>query len=143
MPSTQKPSFFSFLATPLGTQDLSSPPGTEPVPPEVEALKEVNVLVAQSCQTLCDPLDCSPPGSSVHGVLQARILEWVAISFSRGYSRSRDVTCISCIGRRILYHRATWEAPLGSMYQYNDVHRKSSDRHICRRLTLFQAPVKC
>ena len=40
--------------------------------------------VAQSCQTLCDLVDCSPPGSSVHGILQARILEWVAISFSRG-----------------------------------------------------------
>ena len=43
--------------------------------------------VAQSCPTLCDPLDCSPPGSSVHGILQARILEWVVISFSRGSSR--------------------------------------------------------
>ena len=44
------------------------------------------VLVAQSCPTLCDPMDCSPPGSSVHGVLQTRILEWVAISSSRGSS---------------------------------------------------------
>ena len=42
--------------------------------------------VAQSCLTLCNPVDCSPPGSSVHGILQARILEWVAISFSRGSS---------------------------------------------------------
>ena len=42
------------------------------------------VLVAQSCPTLCNPMDCSPPGSSVHGILQARILEWAAISFSRG-----------------------------------------------------------
>ena len=42
--------------------------------------------VAQSCLTLCDPVDCSPPGSSIHGILQARILEWVAISFSRGSS---------------------------------------------------------
>ena len=40
----------------------------------------------KSCLTLCDPVDCSPPGSSVHGILQARILEWVAISFSRGSS---------------------------------------------------------
>ena len=44
------------------------------------------VLLAQSCPTLCDPTDCSLPGSSVHGILQARILEWVAIPFSRGYS---------------------------------------------------------
>ena len=42
--------------------------------------------VAQSCPTLCDPVDCSPPGSFIHGILQARILEWVAISFSRGPS---------------------------------------------------------
>ena len=42
--------------------------------------------VAQSCHTLCDPMDCSPPGSYVHGIFQARILEWVAISFSRGSS---------------------------------------------------------
>ena len=48
--------------------------------------------VAQSCPTLCNPVDCSPPGSSVHGILQARILEWVAISFSRGSSQPRDRT---------------------------------------------------
>ena len=45
---------------------------------------KVKVLVAQSCLTLCDPMDCSPPGSSIHGILQTRILEWVAISFSTG-----------------------------------------------------------
>ena len=61
-------------------------------------------LVAKSCPTLCDPMDCSPPGSSVHGILQARILEWVAISFSRGSSWSKDWTHVSCIGRQILYH---------------------------------------
>ena len=48
--------------------------------------------VAQSRPTLCDPIDCSLPGSSVHGILQARILEWVAISFSRGFFRLRDGT---------------------------------------------------
>ena len=56
---------------------------------------------AQSCPTLCSPVDCSPPGSSVHGIFQARILEWVAISFSRGSSHPRDqnhLSCISCIG---------------------------------------------
>ena len=47
---------------------------------------KVKVLVTRSCLTLCDPLDCSPPGSSVHGILQARILEWVAMLFSRGSS---------------------------------------------------------
>ena len=47
-------------------------------------------VCAQSCLTLCDPMDCSPLGSSVHGSLQARILEWVAISYSRRFSRPRD-----------------------------------------------------
>ena len=56
--------------------------------------------VTQSCWTLCDPVDRSPPGSSVHGILQARILEWVAISFSRGSSRPRDQTQVSCIAGR-------------------------------------------
>ena len=55
---------------------------------------------AQSCLTLCDPMDCSPPGSSVHGILQARILEWVAISFSRGSSLPGDRTQVSCIAGR-------------------------------------------
>ena len=49
------------------------------------------MLVAQSSLTLCDPMDCSPPDSSVHGILQARILEWVAIPFSRGSSQPRDL----------------------------------------------------
>ena len=53
--------------------------------------------VAQSCLTLCNPLDCSPPGCSVHGMFQARILEWAAISYSRGSSQPRDQTCISYI----------------------------------------------
>ena len=51
--------------------------------------------VAQLCLTLCDPVDCNLPGSSVHGILQARIVEWVAISFSRGSSRPRDWTRVS------------------------------------------------
>ena len=63
----------------------------------------------------CDPMDYSPPGSSVHGISQARILEWVAILSSRGSTQSRDqthVSWISCIGRWILYHCATWPKSL-------------------------------
>ena len=70
-------------------------------------------LAAKSCLTLCDPMDCNPPGSSVHGISQAKILEWVAISFCRGSSQPRDQTQIPCvwgIGRWILYHCTTWEA---------------------------------
>ena len=55
-------------------------------------------------------MECSPPASSVHGIPQARILEWVAISFSRGSSRPRDQTCISCTDRQILDPGATREA---------------------------------
>ena len=65
------------------------------------------IKLLQSCPTLCDPTDCSPPGSSVHEILQARILEWVAISSSRGSSQHRDQICVSnvtCIGRQALYH---------------------------------------
>ena len=58
----------------------------------------------------CDPMDYSPPGFSAHEISQARILQWVAISFSRGSSQTRDRTHVSCIGRQILYHRATMEA---------------------------------
>jgi len=54
----------------------------------------------QSCPTLCDPTDCSPPGSSVHGILQARILEWVAISFSRASSRPRDAGEETDLGKK-------------------------------------------
>ena len=61
---------------------------------------KVKVSVAQLCPTLCNPVDCSPPGSSVHGILQARILEWVAISFSRGSSQPKNRTQVSCIGGR-------------------------------------------
>ena len=53
--------------------------------------------VAQSCRTLCNPMDCSPPGSSIHRIFQARVLEWGAISFSRGSSQSRDQTRVSRI----------------------------------------------
>ena len=51
---------------------------------------------SKSCPTLCDPIDCSPSGSSVYGISQARILEWVAISFSRGSVQPRDQNCVSC-----------------------------------------------
>ena len=61
---------------------------------------KVKVLAAQPCPTLCDPIDCSPPGSSIHGILQARILEWVVVTFSRGSSQPRDQTWVSCIAAR-------------------------------------------
>ena len=66
----------------------------------------------QSCLTLNHPIGCSPPGSSVHGILQARILEWVAMPSSRGSSQPRDRTNVSsvlCTGRKVFTTSATWE----------------------------------
>ena len=76
---------------------------------------EVKVKVTQLNLTLCDPMDCSPPGSSVHGILQARILEGVAIAFSRGSSWPRDQTWVSPIAGRFFTIGATREA-LGAIY---------------------------
>ena len=67
-------------------------------------------------------MDCNPPGSSVHGISQARVLAWVAISFSRASSQSRDWTYICCIGRQILYHWAPRGAPLYTIYKIH-IHR--------------------
>ena len=70
----------------------------------------VVLLVAQKCPTLWDLMDCSPPGFSVHGIFQARRLEWLAILFSRGSSWPRDWTWVSCITGRFSTIRATREA---------------------------------
>ena len=77
--------------------------------------------IAKSCLTLCDPMDCHLPGSSAHGISQARILEWSAISSSRGSSQLRDWTCVSCIGRQILYHWVTREA-LKLIWNFSCIH---------------------
>ena len=80
---------------------------------------------ALSCVWLfCNPMDYSPPGSSVHGIFQARVPKWVAISFSRGSSWPRDWTRVSCIGRRILYHWATREALLYLKLLQNNGYRE-------------------
>ena len=73
--------------------------------------------VAQSCPTLCDPMDCSLPGFSIHGILQARILEWVIISFSRGSSQPWDWTWVSRIGGRHFNLWATREALMALFLQ--------------------------
>ena len=81
--------------------------------------------VAQSCPTLCYPVECSPPGSSVYGIFHARILEWVAVSFSRGSSQPRDRTQVSCITGRCFNLWATREA-LGHMVVLFLVFKESS-----------------
>ena len=78
-------------------------------------------LCALLCPTLCCPMDCRPPGSSVHGIFQVRLLEWNAISYSRGSSQSRDWTHFSGVSyssRRILYHWATWETETRCTYHF-------------------------
>ena len=79
-------------------------------PPAI-MLRKKESEVTQLYPTLCDPVDCSLPGFSLHGILQARILEWVTISFSRGSSRPRDRNWVSCIGGRHFNLWATREAP--------------------------------
>ena len=92
------------------------------------ATSTVRVLVAQSCLTLSDPMDCSPPGFSVHGIVQARILEWVSISLSRESSQSRDWTQISRTAGRLFTIWATREAQL---IQWNHINmEKLSQRNI-------------
>ena len=76
----------------------------------VQSTTWVKVLITQSCPTLCNPMDCSLPGSSVHGILQARILVWVAIPFSRGSSQPSDRTQVSLIEGRFFTIWATKEA---------------------------------
>ena len=81
-------------------------------------------VFAQLCPTLCISMDCSLPDFSAHGIFQARILEPIAISYSRGSFRPRDptrVSCISCIGRLILPHCGTWEALIWLWWELNKI----------------------
>ena len=78
--------------------------------------------VAQSCPTLCNPMDGNLPGSAVHGIFQARILEWAAVSFSRGSSQPRDRTQVFCIADRRFTVWAT--APVAYIYIYMHTHTK-------------------
>ena len=81
--------------------------------------KWVSTKSLQLCLTLCDSMDSSPPGSSVCGIFQTRILEWVPISYSRGSSEPRDwihISCASCTGSQIHYHCSFWETVLMSIH---------------------------
>ena len=83
-----------------------------------------SVLVIQSCLTACDPVDYSPPGSSAHGILQAKILEWVAISISRRSSQPRNQTWVSHVAGRYFSIWATWEATIEA-WKYTNIAQKS------------------
>ena len=91
--------------------------------------------VAQLCLALCDPEDYSPPGSSIHGILQARILEWVAISFSRGSSWPRDWTQVSRITGRRFNLWATREA--GLIHRNRASNRMTKQKYVPRLVLLL------
>ena len=84
-------------------------------------------LCAQSCLTLCNPMGCRLPGSSVHGIFQARILEWVAFSFSRGTSLTKDqthVSCVPCVGRFFT------TLPPGKLFAYMYTYNTHAHNHM-------------
>ena len=88
-------------------------------------------MVVQLCLALCYPMNCSPTGSSVYRISQGRIPETVAIFSSSGSSQPRDrthISCVSCIGRLILYHRVTWEAHL-SIYTHTYIYMIWRSQH--------------
>ena len=95
---------------------------------KIQTKKKEESEVTQLCPTLCDPMDCSLPGSSDHGIFQARVLKWVAMSFSRGSSRPRDQTYVSCIAGRRFTIWVTREArlyekiPVKLIYKWNTIH---------------------
>ena len=97
-------------------------------------------LVAKSCPTLCDPMDCSPPGSSVRGISQVRTLEWIAISFCRGSSQPRDQTLTSCISKRILYHWATIGLPHTCTHTHTYTH---THLHTYIHTQIWRSKVRC
>ena len=89
----------------------------------------MKVLVAQSYLTLCSPMDRSPPGSSVHGIFQARILEWVAMSFSRESSWPRDQTQVSCVAGRFFNHLSHIREDLNVRAKTITLRRKERYKH--------------
>ena len=91
---------------------------------------------------LCNPMDCSPPRSSDHGILRARILEWVAIFFSRGSSRPRDQTWVSCLTGRFFTLWTTREAPKTDRSQHSLVDCLPSAQELCFPLNL-KATLRC
>ena len=96
----------------------------------------VHAKTFRSCPTLCDSMACSPPGSSVHGILQARTLQWVAMPSSRGSSWPRERTCISyvsCTGRQVLYHYRHLKTPNESHWRIWKIHCCVNRVSVCER----------
>ena len=109
-----RPSWFSSLVVNCFLFSFSH--SSQPLPVRLPQDLKVKVLVAQLCLTLCDPMDCSLPGFTVHEILQARILEWVAISFSMVPSEPSDWTWVSSIVGRFFTIWTTRKAPQGLVH---------------------------
>ena len=103
---------------------------------------EIVILVTQSCLTLCDPMDCSLPGSSVLGIFQARILEWVAIPFSRGSSQPRNQTQVSHTAGRLFTVWATRDQLPVFMMPATTIlkHKKEKDTRLSLRCSASHSP---
>ena len=101
-------------------------------PAKARTIVSLSYPFAQSCPTLCNPMDCSPPGSSVHGILQAGVLEWVSIAFSRGSSQLRDWTWVSHIPGRCFNLWATREECLSRPEQFCAVTMKGGSCSLSR-----------
>jgi len=95
------------------------------------------VKVADLCWVLCNPMDCILPGSSVHGILQARILEWVAISFSKRSSRSKKWTWVSCTAGKFITVWATREAPFSSHHSLTEQKMRAYEPRVLAQHCLF------
>ena len=105
-----------------------------------EKVLKMKMLVAHSCPTLCDTMDCSLTDSSVHGILQARILEWVAIAFSRGSSQPKDWTWISCTAGSLFTFWVTREAhtkwsKVKKKRKANTLYGRQQKKHRCKEQT--------
>ena len=96
----------------------------------------MHAQLLRSCPTSCDPMDCSPPGSSVHGILQTRIVEWLVMPSARGSSQPRDQPLVSCTAGGFFIYWATWEAPLSTRHPGNSLNNEFK----CLRLTQGSNP---
>ena len=99
--------------------------------------------VLQLCPTLCDSVDCSPPGFCVRGILQTRVLERVAMPSSSGCSLFRGWTCVSCIGRWVLYHWTIWDSGRGQKYCSQIICHNFWMLHIHFRLAVVDVRSHC
>ena len=142
-----------FLSSPVPVTNLEAPVSPKSRKYFYDSFSLLKILLAlssclvfaQSCPTHCDPLDCSPPGSSIHGISQARILEWVAISRPRDQTH---VSCVSCIAGRFFKCWAIKEAPISSFFNHNShllivFYKTEATPIYCNRQLLYKTFFMC